>query len=84
MVDHNLLLEILDASTAVAAPATGERCLSLRCKGMYLNAGLGQSEQVAGDGNFWCAKTQRIYGPDDQLVGDGQCRHAGRGCYDGG
>jgi hypothetical protein len=62
--------------------APGERCLSLRCKGMYLNQGLSENERVAGDGNFWCSKTQRIYGPDDQLVGDGTCRHAGRSCYE--
>ena len=46
----------------------GERCLSLRCKGDYLNYGLGETERVAGDGNFWCGKTQRIFGPDDQFV----------------
>ena len=62
--------------------AQGERCRSLRCKGMYLNYGLGQNERVAGDGNFWCAKTQRIFGPDDQLVGEGVCRHTGRSCYE--
>lgn len=60
---------------------TGERCQSLRCKGMYLNFGLGETERVAGDGNFWCGKTQRIFGPDDQFVGDGACRHSGRACY---
>lgn len=59
-----------------------ERCQSLRCKGLYLNFGLGQTERVAGDGNFWCAKTQRIFGPDDQFVGDGACRHTGRACYE--
>src|SRR5258708_247020 len=59
----------------------GERCQSLRCKGMYLNFGRGETERVAGDGNFWCAKTQRIFGPDDNLVGDGVCRHTGRACY---
>lgn len=63
------------------APATNERCKSLQCKGMYLNWGLGENEQVAGDGNFWCGRTQRIFGPDDRLVGDGECRDAGRGCY---
>jgi hypothetical protein len=60
----------------------GERCLSLRCKGMYLNAGLPPGERVAGDGHFWCSKTQRIFGPDDQLVGDGECRHSGRSCFE--
>ncbi len=64
-----------------AAPVVGERCKSLQCKGMYLNWGLGQNEQVAGDGNFWCGRTQRIFGPDDRLVGDSECRDAGRGCY---
>jgi hypothetical protein len=62
--------------------ATDDRCRSLLCKGMYLNWGLGQSEQVAGDGNFWCGKTQRIFGPDDNFVGDGECRHTGRSCYE--
>jgi hypothetical protein len=62
--------------------APSERCLSLRSKGMYLNAGLPPGERVTGDGHFWCSKTQRIYGPDDQLVGDGECRHAGRSCYE--
>ncbi len=64
------------------AEQQGERCQSLRCKGMYLNYGLPEGERVAGDGHFWCAKTQRVYGPDDQLVGDGHCRHTGRSCYE--
>jgi len=75
-------LERLSQLNVVEAPPTAERCLSLRCKGMYLNHGLKESERVAGDGHFWCAKTQRIYGPDDQLVGDGECRHSGRSCYE--
>ncbi|QDU43416.1 hypothetical protein Mal52_18900 [Symmachiella dynata] len=57
-----------------------ERCRNLLCKGLYLNYGL--AERVTGDGNFWCGKTQATYGPDDQLVGDGECRHTGRGCYE--
>ncbi len=61
---------------------TGERCLNLLCKGMYLNSGLPRDEWITGDGNFWCGKTQATYGPDDQLVGDGECRHTGRGCYE--
>jgi hypothetical protein len=59
-----------------------ERCSNLLCKGMFLNYGLPEGERVTGDGNFWCGKTQATYGPDDQLVGDGECRHVGRGCYD--
>lgn len=82
MVDLNKL-KIVFPEEGAAAPA-GERCQSLRCKGMYLNYGLGETERVAGDGNFWCAKTQRIFGPDDNLVGDGVCRHSGRACYEEG
>jgi hypothetical protein len=65
----------------VTETSSTERCRSLQCKGMYLNWGLGQNEQVAGDGNFWCGRTQRIFGPDDKLVGDAECRNATRGCY---
>ena len=64
------------------SPAVGERCRSLLCKGMYINIGLSDENRVAGDGNFWCGKTQRVYGPDDQYVGDGECRHTGRACYE--
>ena len=64
------------------AEQQSERCRSLRCKGMYLNYGLPEGERVAGDGHFWCGKTQRIFGPDDQLVGDDLCRQSGRGCYE--
>ena len=59
-----------------------ERCRSLLCKGMYLNYGLSESQRVTGDGNFWCGKTQTIFGPDKSVVGDGECRHSGRTCYD--
>jgi len=82
MVDLSRLNIVFPEGTAETP--TGERCQSLRCKGMYLNYGLGETERVAGDGNFWCGKTQRIFGPDDNLVGDGVCRHAGRACYEGG
>jgi hypothetical protein len=79
------LAELHPQAPEAPAPVTpGERCRSLCCKGMYLNYGLGQTERVAGDGNFWCAKTQRIFGPDDQLVGDGVCRQTGRSCYEEG
>ena len=81
MNDVNLRL-LAEQPVEQSGVQSGERCQSLRCKGMYLNFGLGETERVAGDGNFWCAKTQRIFGPDDQPVGDGVCRHAGRSCYE--
>jgi hypothetical protein len=61
---------------------SGERCKKLRCKGMYTNWGLPESKRVSGDGNFWCGQTQTIIGPDQQLVGDEECRNSGRLCYE--
>jgi hypothetical protein len=49
---------------------------------MYLHGSLGTADHISGDGNFWCNKTQRNFGPDDQFVGDGECRHSGRSCYE--
>ena len=42
---------------------TGARCRSLLSKGLYINAGLPPGEEAAGDGNFWCGKTQTIFAP---------------------
>lgn len=60
-----------------------ERCTSLLCKGMYTNVGQPPGVRVTGDGHFWCGKTQTTIGPDRNFVGDGECRHTGRACYEG-
>ena len=39
-------------------------------------------EEVTGDGNFWCAKTQTIMGPDRQICGSEYCLDQGRRCYE--
>ncbi|MSR57760.1 MAG: hypothetical protein EXS05_08810 [Planctomycetaceae bacterium] len=85
MADLNqILMNIVQPTAAdLAAPLAGERCQSLRCKGMYTNMGQPEGTRVTGDGHFWCAKTQRVFGPDDQYVGDGECRHSGRSCFEG-
>lgn len=63
--------------------ATTPRCRSLLSKGLYINAGLPPGKEIAGDGHFWCGKTQRSYGPDDKLCDDADCRNATRNCYEG-
>lgn len=35
-----------------------------------------------GDGYYWCLRTSRNVGPDDELVHPRDCR-IGRGCWDG-
>lgn len=61
---------------------TGQRCRQLLSKGLYINAGLPAGEEAAGDGNFWCGKTQTIYGPDDRLCNGEECTDATRSCYE--
>ncbi len=60
----------------------GPRCLSLLSKGLYINAGLPKGKEVTGDGNFWCGKTQKIYGPDDRICDGDRCTDATRSCYE--
>ena len=60
----------------------GERCARLLSKGLYINAGLPKGEEIVGDGNFWCGKTQTVFGPDDGLCDGDRCRNTARSCYD--
>jgi hypothetical protein len=62
---------------------TATRCRSLLSKGLYINHGLPPGKEVAGDGNFWCGKTQTTFGPDDRLCDGQECRDATRSCYEG-
>lgn len=58
------------------------RCRQLLSKGLYVNAGLPPGEEAAGDGNFWCGKTQKTYGPDDELCDADTCLNPARSCYE--
>ncbi len=62
---------------------TETRCRNLLSKGLYINHGLPKGKEVAGDGNFWCSKTQRVYGPDKKLCDLAPCSNANRACYEG-
>ena len=60
------------------------RCLNLLSKGMYINAGLPKGQEIVGDGNFWCGKTQTIFGPDKGLCDGEHCTNAEhRTCFVG-
>ncbi len=61
---------------------SAQRCRQLLSKGLYINHGLPPGEEAAGDGNFWCGRTQGVYGPDDQLCDADFCTNPTRGCYD--
>ena len=69
-------------STQLEVLQPGSRCGSLLSKGLYINAGLPKGKEVTGDGNFWCGKTQKIYGPDDRICDGDRCTDATRSCYE--
>jgi hypothetical protein len=59
-----------------------DRCRHLYSKGLFINAGLKPGEEATGDGNFWCARTQRIQGPDRELCDGEHCLDRSRVCYE--
>lgn len=59
-----------------------DRCRFLYSKGLFTNAGLPPGEEVTGEGNFWCAKTQTIMGPDRQLCDREYCLDPSRTCHE--
>ncbi len=58
------------------------RCRHLRSKGMFINFNMPPGERAVGDGHFWCAQTQRDYGPDDRLCDGTECVDSTRSCYE--
>ncbi|MCC7422890.1 MAG: hypothetical protein IT428_21655 [Planctomycetaceae bacterium] len=70
-------LPVLQPLSTEAAP-----CRQLLSKGLFINARLPKGEQIVGNGNFWCNKTQATYGPDARLCDGNECRNEARGCYE--
>jgi hypothetical protein len=59
-------------------------CRHLRNKGMYVytdDPG-GDSADDYDNTNYWCFKTMKSFGPDDEMVGGRQCRDPSRTCYE--
>lgn len=61
-----------------------DRCRALLSKGMYINAGCKPGEEVTGEGNFWCGKTQTIKGPDRKICDPEFCLDRNRSCFEAG
>jgi len=58
-------------------------CLHLRSKGMYVytDGDGGETHEDDDSTAYWCFKTLKTFGPDDQFVGGRECRNASRPCY---
>jgi hypothetical protein len=57
--------------------------MHLRSKGMYVSGKLAPNpeEDGMGDGYCWCNLTQKVLGPDNEMVERGLCLE-GRQCYE--
>jgi hypothetical protein len=62
--------------------AQGPACMHLRSKGMYVSGKLNPTHQEdgMGDGYCWCNQTQKVVGPDNEMVERALCVE-GRECY---
>jgi hypothetical protein len=59
-------------------------CRHLRSAGMYLYSDGQERETDAGYDNtaYWCLKSFKSFGPDDEMVGRSECRDPSRTCYE--
>lgn len=62
--------------------ADGPACMHLRSKGMYVTGKLAPTRESdgMGDGYCWCNLTQRVLGPDSEMVERTACTST-RECY---
>jgi hypothetical protein len=66
------------ADRSVCAP-----CRSLRNKGMYVYNGEYSNPHEDYDNTiYWCVKTQKGFGPDDEMVSREDCTNTERVCYE--
>jgi hypothetical protein len=63
---------------------TAAPCMHLRSKGMYVYTDELESQSHDDDDSthYWCFKTLKSFGPDDELVGARACRDSSRSCYE--
>jgi hypothetical protein len=69
--------------SASAEPATSAPCRNLRNKGMYVYHGeYGSSHEDYDNTIYWCVKTQKGFGPDDEMCSRDDCISPERVCYE--
>jgi hypothetical protein len=66
-----------------AIQPTACACRHLRNKGMYVYTDASDEGNEGYDsGAYWCLKTLKNFGPDDDMVGGAECRDPSRSCYE--
>jgi len=49
---------------------------------VYTDEGGGQAHDDYDNTIYWCLKTMKGFGPDDDIVGGEDCCNSSRSCYD--
>jgi hypothetical protein len=59
-------------------------CRHLRSKGMYVytDAQDGDAHEDYDNTAYWCLKSMKNFGPDDEIVGRLECNNQSRTCYE--
>jgi hypothetical protein len=72
------------ADSPESAAVLGSACRHLRSKGMYVYTdGQNSNDHEDYDNTiFWCLKTMKSFGPDDDRVDRDECRDMNRSCYE--
>ena len=72
-----------DLPVVEPAPVTAP-CRHLRSKGMYVytDGQYGQADEDYDNTAYWCLKSMRNFGPDDEIVGRPECNEPSRTCYE--
>ena len=72
------------AGSEAVEPTPLVPCRHLRNKGMYVDNGgaYGVSHEDSDNTIYWCVKTMKGFGPDDEMVSRDDCTSAERTCYE--
>lgn len=66
----------------VHPPAPAAPCRHLRNKGMYVYTdGSGSRHDDYDNTIYWCLKSMKGFGPDDEMVDRESCSDSSRSCY---
>ena len=75
----------LDPTDPPPVVLTDIPCRHLRTKSMYVYTDGGDGDDPHGDPDnaiFWCLRTMKNFGPDDDHVNGLDCHNAARSCYE--
>jgi hypothetical protein len=73
-----------DAASLPIVEPEAPACRHLRSSGMYLYSDRpdGGTHDEYDNTVFWCTKSLKEFGPDDEIAGRLECRDPSRSCYE--